>query len=296
MTGTGVKRRPSFAGNCSRRLIVFTDLDGTLLDHDDYAWAGAARTLELLAERGVPLIFVSSKTRSEITHLQSCMGITDQPFVVENGGGVFFPSSWRHGLDGSAVAAENGGAVCLGIPYRRIRNLFETLRRRYPVTGFGDMTVEDVIAHTGLDRAAALRAMAREFSEPFLFDGDLDELLSEVRPHGMTITTGGRFHHLLAAGQDKGRAVRLVAECFARLEGAIVTVGLGDAANDLPLLRAVDVPVVVPRPDGSRLHCPDLAPLVAPAAGSSGWGVMVERLLTDAAFLDREFGRRAGGQ
>jgi phosphoserine phosphatase len=55
-------------------------------------------------------------------------------------------------------------------------------------------------------------------------------------------------------------------------------VGLGDAANDLPMLRAVDRPIVMPRPGGAL--DPTLAAALphaerARAAGPGGWAAAV---------------------
>ncbi|MFQ5696467.1 MAG: mannosyl-3-phosphoglycerate phosphatase, partial [Terriglobia bacterium] len=48
------------------RLIVFTDLDATLLDHQTYSWAAAEPALRRLRLLGIPLVFCTSKTRAEV--------------------------------------------------------------------------------------------------------------------------------------------------------------------------------------------------------------------------------------
>ena len=50
--------------------VIFTDLDGTLLDHDTYEWKEAEPALDLCKKLGVPVVFVSSKTRAEIEVLR----------------------------------------------------------------------------------------------------------------------------------------------------------------------------------------------------------------------------------
>jgi len=69
--------------------LVFTDLDGTLLDHNTYGWEEAIPALELCRTRGVPVILVSSKTRAEMAALRCKLSIST-PFISENGGGIFF--------------------------------------------------------------------------------------------------------------------------------------------------------------------------------------------------------------
>ena len=74
-------------------LVVFTDLDGTLLDHHSYSWAAAEEALKELERRRVPLVLVTSKTRAEVEALQRKLGSV-QPFVTENGGGIFIPHGY----------------------------------------------------------------------------------------------------------------------------------------------------------------------------------------------------------
>ena len=50
---------------------IFTDLDGTLLDHDTYSWAPAAPAIERIKKLGIPLIAISSKTLAELSHLNA---------------------------------------------------------------------------------------------------------------------------------------------------------------------------------------------------------------------------------
>jgi mannosyl-3-phosphoglycerate phosphatase len=90
--------------------------------------------------------------------------------------------------------------------------------------------------------------------------------------------TRGRFHHILG-DNDKGRAVRLLAELYRRGLPGLVTVGIGDALNDLPLFQAVDVPVLVQREDGSYaegVRSPRLA--FADAPGPTGWNKAILRI------------------
>ncbi|WP_257294501.1 hypothetical protein [Endozoicomonas sp. YOMI1] len=51
-------------------ILVFTDLDGSLLDHNHYGWAAARPALELLSEREIPVIFNTSKTFKEVLVIQ----------------------------------------------------------------------------------------------------------------------------------------------------------------------------------------------------------------------------------
>jgi len=71
-------------------ILVFTDLDGSLLNHDDYSFEEARPALDRLRKAKIPLIFVTSKTCREVEPLQNRLGLRE-PFIVENGGGIFVP-------------------------------------------------------------------------------------------------------------------------------------------------------------------------------------------------------------
>jgi len=72
-----------------RNYIIFSDLDGTLLDHKTYTFDPALEALSIIKSRQIPLILSSSKTRAEIERIQSHLTLKD-PFIFENGSGVFY--------------------------------------------------------------------------------------------------------------------------------------------------------------------------------------------------------------
>lgn len=66
------------------RLVIFTDLDGSLLDTETYRFDAARATLEELTACQVPMVLCASKTRAEVEPLRQELGNTD-PFIIENG-------------------------------------------------------------------------------------------------------------------------------------------------------------------------------------------------------------------
>ena len=97
---------------------------------------------------------------------------------------------------------------------------------------------------------------------------------------GLAITRGGRFHHLMGSGQDKGLAVRKALEVFCRCSGQRFTaIGLGDSANDKAMLESVDLAVLLPHPDGTYEELGLTGLRKARHPGSRGWNEMVLELL-----------------
>ncbi len=251
----------------SRVVLVATDLDGTLLDRETYGFAAARPALDALRRAGVPLVLCSSKTRAEMEPLAAAIGASG-PLVVENGGAIVEPG---------------GTVLVLGVTRDRLLDELPDVAREagVRVRSFTEMSVAEVAALTGLPEDQAVLAMRREYDEPFVVDDpsgrdlEVDARLDRAaRARGLQVTHGGRLHHLTGP-TDKGQALRAIART-APADADVV--GLGDAANDLPLLLAVTRPIVMPRPDGTL--DPALARRLrgverAPGPGPAGWSAAV---------------------
>jgi mannosyl-3-phosphoglycerate phosphatase len=258
-------------------IVVFTDLDGSLLDHDTYLFKNARPALERIRAERIPLVFASSKTRPEIERLQASMGIRE-PFIVENGAAVYFPDGYRQWEICEGIRQPPYRVIRLGATYRDIRRFVQAVRPRFNLQGFGDLSAEDIAHLSGLPPVQAGLARQREFTEPFITadDSRIPELSALAEASGLTITRGGRFHHLMGASQDKGAAVRCVAAVILRNMGPpLRTIGLGDSANDRAMLQSVDLPILIPRPDGSYEDVEVAGLRKPPHPGSRGWNDMV---------------------
>jgi mannosyl-3-phosphoglycerate phosphatase len=264
--------------------VMFTDLDGTLLDHDTYSWAYAVPGLELLRKANVPLIFCSAKTRLEQQVYRHALDVHD-PFVVENGGAILI----EPGYFSKPPPAARQRAGLLAIEFGRSRaTIRRTLRRvreelGLALHGYGDLRLEEIAALTGLDLDGARRARQREYEETIvtpLNPSQKRRVAASLATHGLHLTRGARFH-AVSAGNDKGRAVRTLMELYRAENPGIRCVGIGDSWNDRSLLEAVDVPLLVQRPGRrwEKLTVPDLVRI--PEVGPAGWTEAVRRLVDD---------------
>lgn len=261
------------------KTIIITDLDGTLLDAASYSCAPAQPALNLIRARDIPLIFCSSKTRAEIEVLRRELD-NQHPFISENGGGVFIPRGYLS-APFDATDAGDYQLITLGTPYADIRRQFLRLRDELQVRarGFGDMTVEEVAALTGLSLEAARLARQRDFDEPFVFEGAPDaRFLRAIEASGLSWTEGRLFH--IMGRHDKGRAVKLLQTLYEKQFGTVKSIGLGDSLNDLQMLQTVEQPVLVKHDDGSHDARIDIAGLIrTQLSGPAGWNEAVLRLL-----------------
>jgi mannosyl-3-phosphoglycerate phosphatase len=272
-------------------ILIFSDLDDTLLNHYDYSFQDALPALDKIKKSGIPLILTTSKTRREVELLQMELGI-NEPFIVENGAAIYFPSGYtRFFIDDiqKTPSFQIAQIIQLGISYDKIRTFIKDVSEQFGIRGFGDMSVQEISDVTGLSLMRAELARAREYTEPFLMDKDKDiyRLQGLAIEKGIKITTGGRFHHMLGAYQDKGEAVKLVRSMFDQKESVKhLAVGLGDSINDLPLLNNVDIPVLIPHPIKGYLDVSVPGLLRATNPGARGWNEAVERLLDELETID----------
>jgi len=214
-------------------LLVFTDLDGTLLDHDTYSFAEALPALDALRRIGAGVVLASSKTAAEIAPLRAEIRLSDWPAIVENGAGV---------LPAGKVGMPEGA------DYAGIRAALDTLpgALRAPFTGFGDMSAEEVAQATGLPKEQATLAKRRSFSEPGIWHGDeatREDFLAALARKGVAGRMGGRF---LTLSRGATKADRM--QEIARELGARRTIALGDAPNDVEMLEAADLGIIVANP------------------------------------------------
>lgn len=264
------------------KIIIFTDLDGTLLHPKRYAFEEAKPALRLIKEIGIPLILCSSKTRAEMeVYLKKLEN--KHPFVSENGGGISIPKGYFQsvGCGVPTFCSSRYDSIILGTPYHEIRKIFIELRQQFnaKVKGFGDMTIRDVAALSGLTQEEAALAKEREFGEPFIFEGKTDEAFLEAIEERGLHWTQGRFFHIMG-NNDKGKAVKILKHLYEKAFGEVVTIGLGDGFNDLPMLKEVDHPVLIPKTDGrydERVDLPNLKK--AKGTGPSGWNEAVIQTL-----------------
>jgi len=266
-------------------LIVITDLDGTLLDDQSYRYDAGLPAVRELRARKIPLILCSSKTRSEMELLWRELDLKD-PFICENGGAVCFPTGY---LPFPVAGAKSRGGletIALGTDVAVLRRaLKESLGGLdVRVRSFGDMSADEVSRLTGLPREMAALALQREYDEPFIVEsGRAERLFTALRDRGLTVTFGGRLFHV-TGGHDKGHAVRRVQTLYRRIDPACASVGLGNSANDLPLLREVDRPILIRNGDGSYdeevLHA---LPRVEKTLerGPAGWSTAISKILAE---------------
>jgi mannosyl-3-phosphoglycerate phosphatase len=268
------------------KLVIFSDLDGTLLDRKTYQPGPAQGSLQKCRRLNIPVILVSGKTKSEMEEIRKDLGL-DFPFISENGGGLYIPINQAAKI---VNAKKSGPYLCLTAD-ETIEELRKALSYCAKTTDvqvrtFGAMSVEEISAITGLNPGQALLAKQREFDEPFLIiDDTLDKikiLREEIAMRGYRYNFGGSLHHI-TGNFNKGERVRQLQALYCDESPGVKFAAVGDAYNDLPMLKLADYPFLVRKPDGTvdenvifdDLTIPDKS---GPAGFTTAVEIMIKKL------------------
>ena len=262
-----------------KRLIIFTDLDGTLLDHNTYSYQEAVPALDKIKKESIPLILASSKTKNEMRSLQSELSIDSFPFIVENGSAVYSPFKLKNT---EIRYKETGDLYCyqLGKLVSEIRDTLQkiSVKYGYKIKGFHNSDKKEIIRRTNLSESQVKYAMDREFTIPLFYDKNSEEiLLNEVKNFNLQITYGGRFIHLTGLS-DKGRALKLIKSEYRNYR----TVALGDTLNDQKMLEAADIPVLIKRYNDQFDERVKIKNILKPEGiGPAGWNKAILHILNN---------------
>jgi len=268
-------------------ILIFTDLDGTLLDYHTYSYDQALSGLQLIKQREIPLILCSSKTRAEVEVYRKKLK-NNHPFISENGGAIFVPRKYFKIKLAGFVDKLGYWVKELGVSYLLLRKELVRVTSKFgqPVYGFGDMNPKEIASLCKMTYKDAELAKWREYDETFYFlksidDETLQRIKEEFAKDGLNLLKGGRFFHLTGQN-DKGKAVQILTDLYKQeLKTKIKTIGLGDSQNDLPLLKNCDLAILVKKTDGSydEKVVAEIKPTLADGIGPEGWNKAILEII-----------------
>lgn len=249
--------------------LIFTDLDGTLLDHKTYSADAAKEMLEYIKLNSIPLIIVTSKTKQEILKLRKQLQI-NYPFIVENGAGIFLPKN------------QTFEQINMGKTYNQTLCFLNQYKKEFKIKSFFDMSISEISDLTGLNTENSTLAKKRDFCEPFIIEDEsnIQKLREESLKEGFDIVKGGRFYHLITQGQDKANALLKVQKIYEeKFNKKYKTIALGDGANDKTMLDISDVSVLIKQHNGNFIDYDKKDLIKTNAIGPKGWNEALKGIL-----------------
>jgi mannosyl-3-phosphoglycerate phosphatase len=233
------------------KILIFADLDGTILD-DKYTFTQVKPTIRKLLSLHAAIILTSSKTKSEIEFYKRKIRISD-PFIAENGSAIVIPRKYFKIKYRFTKQSQQHNIIELGMSYATVRNKLALVRKKTgaTITGFGDMTIEEIAENIGSSIELAKLAKNRQYDEPFkIISGCETEVLQAIEAEGLSYTKGGKYFHILG-NTNKGKALAILKQFYLQEYQKILTISVGDSLNDLPMLELVNKPFMIDDEKGS---------------------------------------------
>lgn len=263
------------------RRVLFSDLDGTLLDLKSYSFAQTAHSVDALKANGIPIVFCSSKSRVEQEFYRDSLRVTD-PFIVENGSAIFIPKGYfSQPIPFNTYIIDDYEVITLGKPVGVIRDVIAEARKAFKLSFlcYFDLPAEEVSMYTGLDLKSSRRAMQREFSETILKGRISETFIAWLNQHELRCIPGSKFHTIVSDKADKGKAVDVLLALYQNEWGEVMSYGAGDSINDFEMLQSVHDPYLVQRPTGIWADLEDESIKKISGIGPTGWNKVAEIIL-----------------
>lgn len=269
-------------------------MDGSLLDHDTYSHADADELLAWLRSNQVPVIPVTSKTRTEVLVLREQLN-NHHPFIVENGAGIYSPLDYFKHDSGSTIQRDGYQLKEFVAPRSHWQLMLSNCEMHLndAFISFEQAGIEGVMEMTGLAVNEARLASQREFGEPLKWLGTEQQfkMFSQyIVSQGGQLLRGGRFVHLSGLC-DKGLALNWLLSQYQQhyVGKTIVSIALGDSHNDTAMLEAADHAIVIRSPAHDYPQLNNTAHqhvYMTKQQGPSGWVEGVTHVLNHLAYKD----------
>jgi mannosyl-3-phosphoglycerate phosphatase family protein len=270
------------------QFIIMTDLDGTLLDHDDYSLDSEKPALGQLAQQHIPVIINSSKTAAEIKVLRHALNNT-HPFISENGSAISIPEHYDYSLphkNTNNIQASNlsSESIILGKPRSDILETIANICLDFPFqfTQYHQCNINDIVRLTGLSADEAKLSSQRNYSEPLQWlgsDAEKADFITRIEQRGLHILQGGRFMHVMGL-TDKGKANEKLCGLYSKQNSfPIKSIALGDSHNDIAMLQAADIAVVIRSPHNPLPEFDHPNKIISKSYGPTGWNESIQQII-----------------
>ena len=227
--------------NANHKVLIFTDLDGSLLDRDTFKFDKISKYIKDLISKGIFIIPNSSKTKKEIDSFNKDLD-EDLPFIVENGAAIY-----NLNLINSSFPEK----ISLSREISEILDIFNNkISKKYKskCKFIKNLTSDKQLQIFGQSKEKVKLSMKREYSIPLLYDGSKAEkvdLIKSVNNAGLSLHEGGRVINLCDK-ISKSQAMKHVVKIFKKIsKEKLITIGVGDNFNDLDMLKNSDIPCLV---------------------------------------------------
>lgn len=263
------------------RPAVFTSMDGALLDFDTFEPRASRTVARRLAAESVPVVPVTVMTMAEVEPVARALGMR-HAMIIEAGGAI---ARWREGSWTIEPCGPDADVLLEAVCAIEARSGAD-------LTVYSVLPDADAARLSGKSGALLHGSTQVAFSEPFVIErGDIAKVTKAASALGFAVRRGSRFFYLCRADA--------VSAAFSRVREELacdLAIAVGGAPLDAEFLSLSDIPIIVPRADGTP--DPELVARVphariAPAPGSRGWAKAIDEVCAKVAMTSSDRSERA---
>ena len=258
-----------------KKILIFTDLDGSLLDKETFKFDIIKDYFKELVRNGIIIIPNSSKTEAELLDFNEENNL-DLSFIAENGSSIHRLNKIHQNLPDKIIISRT---------IDEIRNIYEeniSLDFENKITHILELEREKQQKILGLPLDKIKLAIKRDHSIPIKFNGtesEKNEFTKILKNSGLTIQTGGRIMNVcdnVNKSKAMSRALQLIRK---QLDDEIITIGVGDNENDIEMIKQTDYPCLVKNEDfdSSLINIDNLIKSDEPSP--KGWSDVIKTAL-----------------
>ena len=258
-----------------KKILIFTDLDGSLLDKKTFKFDVIKDYFKELVRNGIIIIPNSSKTEAELLDFNEQNNL-DLSFIAENGSSIHRLNKIHQNLPDKIIISRT---------IDEIRNIYKeniSLDFKNKITNILELEIEKQQKILGLSLDKIKLAIKREHSIPIKFNGtesEKNEFTNILKNSGLTIQTGGRIMNVcdnVNKSKAMSRALKLIKK---QLDDEIITIGVGDNENDIEMIKQTDYPCLVKNEnfDSSLINIDNLIKSDEPSP--KGWSDVIKTAL-----------------
>ena len=224
-----------------KQIIIFTDLDGSLLDKDTFEFHEIEDYFRDLVSKGIKIIPNSSKTKAELSNFNKQYNL-NLSFIAENGSSI-------HGLN--LIHANLPEKVSLSRPTNQIyeiynENISSDLKNN--ITFISKLNIKEQQEIFGLPLDKIKLALKRNNSLPIQFNGnefEKNEFIKIMNNAGLAVQTGGRIMNICDKVNKSEAIIKTLELISNEIQNDIITIGVGDNQNDIAMLKETDYSCLV---------------------------------------------------
>ena len=220
-----------------KKVIIFTDLDETLLKENKYNYNILNNFIKILLKKEYEIIPVTSKTYLEVINLLKQIKY-NLPFSVENGAAYYIPINKSKNYVYKKIV--NPWAIKKNI-IKKILNKSIFKAHWHNLKYIEDLSIVEQKEITKLNSKQLEAFNSREYSIPVLISGDkyfkkkFEETLFK---YNLKIVFGGKLNNISGL-HDKINSLSFFSNQYKKKlrNTKIITISLGDNQNDIEILN-----------------------------------------------------------